>query len=70
MNSGGRGLPELEHPGGELVGRDAQSAFNTLGRGHAAKILEGQGWLKDWINDWLPPRRFDIELDGKCWGPR
>jgi len=40
-----------KHPEGEIVGRDAQSAFNTLGREHTGKILEGQGWLRDWIGD-------------------
>jgi len=59
-----------KNPEGEIVGRDAQSAFNTLRRDHTAKILEGQGWLKEWIDDWLTPKKFDIEVDGKILGIR
>ena len=57
-----------EHPEREVVGRDAQSAFNTLGTDHTARILEGKGWLRDWIVDWLAPRQSNIEVDGKSLG--
>jgi len=40
-----------KHSEGEIVGRDAQSAFNTLRRDHMAAILRGQGWLGEWIDE-------------------
>jgi len=47
-----------EHPEGEIIGRDAQSGFNTVRRDHAARILSKHEWLRSWIDDWLAPRRF------------
>ena len=57
-----------KHPEGEVIGRDAQSAFNTLWRDHMAKVLHGQGWLAEWIDDWVSPREFEVELDGRSIG--
>jgi len=57
-----------KHTAGEIIGRDAQSAFNTLRREHTRKILEKQGWLGVWIDDWLSPREFGVEVDGKVIG--
>jgi len=34
-----------KHSEGEVIGRDAQSALNTLRRDYTAKILQKQGWL-------------------------
>jgi len=42
-----------KHPEGEIVGRDAQSAFNTVRREHMAMLLEGYRWLKDWVVGFL-----------------
>jgi len=53
----------VKHKEGEIIGRDVQLAFNTLRRDYTAKILEGQGWLREWIVDWLQPRTFVIEVD-------
>jgi len=33
-----------------------------------AEILRGQGWLKSWIDDWLTPRRLDVEIGGSVIG--
>ena len=38
-----------KHPEGVIVGRDAQSAFNTVRREHAREILRNHGWLSEWI---------------------
>ena len=58
-----------KHPEGEeVIGRDAQSAFNTLRRDYTAKILQKQGWLGECIDDWIAPRRFKVEVDGKTIG--
>ena len=54
-----------KHSAGEIIGRDAQSAFNTLRREVTKKILDQHVWLKWWIDDWLAPRSFGIEVDGK-----
>lgn len=56
------------HPKGEITGRDAQSAFNTVRREHVTKILRNRKWLREWIDDWLAPRRFGVELDGNALG--
>ena len=42
-----------KHPEGEIIGRDAQSAFNTVRREHIAKVLQNYEWLRDWISNWL-----------------
>jgi len=47
------------------VGRDAQSAFNTVRRQHVRGILHNHEWLREWIDDWLAPRRFRMEVDGQ-----
>ena len=39
------------HPEGVIVGRDAQSAFNTVRREHVYKMLEVHEWLREWIYD-------------------
>jgi len=57
-----------ENKAGEIIGRDAQSAFNTLRRDHTKTILEKEGWLGEWIDDWLAPREFDVEVDGRWIG--
>jgi len=57
-----------KHPEGEIIGRDAQSAFNTLRREKAREILQTQGWLGRWIDDWLAPREFEVEVDGRRLG--
>jgi len=57
-----------EHEAGEIIGRDAQSAFNTLRRDHTKKLLREEGWLAEWIDDWLAPREFDVEVDGRWIG--
>jgi len=53
---------------GVIVGRDAQSAFNTVRREHMRQILQNHGWLRDWIYDWLAPRQFTMEVDGQTLG--
>jgi len=57
-----------KHPQGVIVGRDAQSAFNSVRREHARHILRHHGWLRDWIHDWLAPRQSTIEVDGRILG--
>jgi len=57
-----------KHPEGEVIGRDAQSAFNTLRRDHTAELLKDQGWLGEWIDDWLIPRTLEVEVGGKVIG--
>jgi len=57
-----------KHPEGEIIGRDAQSAFNTLRRERVREILHAQGWLGRWIDDWLAPREFELEVDGRVLG--
>jgi len=57
-----------KHPQGVIVGRDAQSAFNTVRREHARHILRNHRWLRDWIHDWLAPRQFTMEVDGQVLG--
>jgi len=56
--------------GGEIVGRDAQSAFNTVRREYVRKVLGNHGWLGEWVDDWLAPRRFNVEVDGHTLGTR
>jgi len=41
------------HLQGEIIGRDAQSTFNTLRHETVRKILEKHEWLGWWIDDWL-----------------
>jgi len=50
-----------KHPEGDVIGRDAQSAFNTVRREHVWQDHEG---LKNWIYDWLALRRFEVTVDG------
>jgi len=57
-----------KHTEGVIVGRYAQSAFNTVRREHVHRVLGNRGWLRDWIDDWLAPRRFDVEADGHILG--
>jgi len=57
-----------QHPSGVIIGRDAQSAFNTLQREHMRKVLGDRRWLMEWIDDWLSPRHFRIEVDGQSMG--
>jgi len=57
-----------KHAEGEIIGRDAQSAFNTVQRGKVREVLKNHEWLREWIGDWLAPRRFDIEVDGHTLG--
>jgi len=57
-----------KHPEG-IVGRDSQSALNTVRRDHVRRILDKYGWLRDLIDDWLALRRLSIELDGHDLGP-
>jgi len=54
-----------KHPEGVIVGRNAQSALNTVRREHVRKILDGYGWLREWIDDWLAPRQFSMEMSGQ-----
>jgi len=54
-----------KYSAGEIIGRDAQSAFNTLRRDVTYRILRQHEWLRWWIDDWLAPREFGIEVDGK-----
>jgi len=57
-----------KHPERVIVGRDAQSAFHTVRREHVRQILDKHGWHREWIDDWLAPRHFDIEVDGRNLG--
>jgi len=57
-----------QQPAGVIVGRDAQSAFNTVQRGHVRKILKDHTHLRDFIDDWLSPRQFEMEVDGQVIG--
>ena len=57
-----------KHKQEEIIGRDAQLAFNTPRRDHTARILEGHGWLREWVVDWLQPRTFAMEVDGRPLG--
>jgi len=52
-----------EHPESEIIERDAQSAFNTVRREHVRRVSGNHKWLREWIDDWLTPRRFDVEVD-------
>jgi len=38
-------------------------AFNTVRREHVRRVLGEYDWLREWIDDWLAPRRFEIEAD-------
>jgi len=57
-----------QHPAGVIVGRDAQSAFNTLRRTHVKTILKHHKRLQEWVDDWLTPREFTMEVDGQALG--
>jgi len=57
-----------KHPEGDIVERDVQSAFNTVRREHVREVLRNHEWLREWIDGWLAPRRFDIEVDGHTLG--
>ena len=57
-----------QHGEGVIVGRDAQSAFNSVRREYAREILGGHKGLQEWIYDWLAPRRFNIEVDNQVIG--
>jgi len=57
-----------KHPEGEIIGRDTQSAFNTLRRETVREILRGHRWLGKWIDDWLAPREFEVEVAGRVIG--
>jgi len=57
-----------ENPQGVIVGRDAQSAFNTVRREYLRDVLRAHPDLGDWIDDWLAPRRFEMEVDGRPLG--
>jgi len=59
-----------QQPAEVIVGRDAQSTFNTVQRTHVKKILKDHGWLREleWIDDWLSPRQFSMEVDGQVIG--
>jgi len=57
-----------KHPAGEVIGRDASSAFNSLKRDVTYRILGQHEWLRWWIDDWLTPREFGIEVDGRTIG--
>jgi len=51
-----------KHGEGVIVGRDAQSAFNSVRRDYARELLGGHKELQEWIYDWLAPRQFNIEV--------
>jgi len=55
-----------KHPERVIVGRDAQSAFNTVRR--ERRVLHQHEWLWSWIDYWLSPRQFDVEVDGQVLG--
>ena len=57
-----------QQPAGVIIGRDAQSAFNTVQREHMKKVLGDRLWLREWIDDWLSPRQFEMEVDGQSIG--
>jgi len=57
-----------QHPAGAIVGRDAQSAFNSVRREHVWKILENHVEAQIWIDDWRSPRKFEMEVDGEVLG--
>jgi len=57
-----------KHKEGEIIGRDAQSAFNTLRRDHVRTLLQGEGYIGQWLDDWLAPRQFEVMVDGKILG--
>jgi len=40
-----------QNPAGVIVGRDAQSAFNTVRREHVRDILSKHEKLRGWIDD-------------------
>jgi len=44
-----------QQPAGVIVGRDAQSAFNTVQREYVRRILRDHGVLREWVDDWLAP---------------
>lgn len=50
------------------MGRDAQSAFNTVRQDHVGHVLRDYGWLWEWIVDWLGPRTFTVDVDGVTLG--
>ena len=57
-----------QNPAGVIIGRDAQSAFNTVRRHHMRRILDKYEDLGSWIDDWLAPRTFEMEVDGRNLG--
>jgi len=57
-----------QHPEGEIIGRDARSAFNTVRRDYAGYVLRNHEWLWRWILDWLGPRTLAVEVDGNTLG--
>jgi len=57
-----------KHPEGVIIGRDAQSAFNTVRREKVRRVLGEHEWLREWIDDWLAPRRFHMKVDGRDLG--
>ena len=42
--------------------------MDVLRRDHTAEILRRQGWLGEWIDDWLSPREFEVVVDNKVIG--
>jgi len=57
-----------KHTQGTIVGRDAQSAFNSIKRDHVEVVLRYHTELREWIYDWLALRSFEIEVDGQVIG--
>ena len=50
------------------MGRDAQSAFNMVRRTHVRELLKKWPEVQRWIDDWLSPRTFRMEVDGEDLG--
>lgn len=43
-------------------------AFNTIRRDHVRTVLQNHAWLRKWIDDWLAPRSFLMEVYGSTLG--
>jgi len=51
--------------GGEVYGRDIKSAFNSLDREMVRKILTGHDDLREYVDHFLRPRKFEVRVNGR-----